>query len=98
MTYVAQYFHAFSHLDKVETAGRRVERFAEVSLSVWEMRHSYEGRMRSVYPNHIVLIDSFLLILKMFELNGLLPSLMELIRMLRINPRNSTTTNVQRKE
>jgi len=50
MTYAAQYFHAFSHLDKVETAGRRVERFAEVSLSVWEMRHSYEGRMSTVYP------------------------------------------------
>ena len=60
MTYVAQYFHAFSHLgsnvilqslqitDRVETAGRRVERFAEVSLSVWEMRHSYEDRMKAV--------------------------------------------------
>jgi len=49
MTYVAQYFHAFSHLDRVETAGRRVERFAEVSLSVWEMRHSYEDRMKAVF-------------------------------------------------
>ena len=59
MTYVAQYFHAFSHLggslnsqsdkiDRVETAGRRVERFAEVSLSVWEMRHSYEHKMKAV--------------------------------------------------
>jgi hypothetical protein len=48
MTYVAQYFHAFSHLDRVETAGRRVERFADVSLSVWEMRHSYEARMKAV--------------------------------------------------
>ena len=98
MTYVAQYFHAFSHLDKVETAGRRVERFAEVSLSVWEMRHSYEGRMKTVYPKHMVLIRSFLLILKTFGLNGMLPSLMELIQMLRINPRNSTTTSGQRKE
>ena len=34
--------------DRVETAGRRVERFAEVSLSVWEMRHSYEDRMKVV--------------------------------------------------
>jgi len=40
----------FSHLDRVETAGRRVERFAEVSLSVWEMRHSYEQRMTAVDP------------------------------------------------
>ena len=37
-------------VDRVETAGRRVERFAEVSLSVWEMRHSYEDRMKSVIP------------------------------------------------
>jgi hypothetical protein len=37
-------------IDRVETAGRRVERFAEVSLSVWEMRHSYESRMKAVTP------------------------------------------------
>jgi len=63
MTYVAQYFHAFSHLDKVETAGRRVERFAEVSLSVWEMRHSYEARMKAVSSlvsefNEVIICDA----------------------------------------
>ncbi|SAM05114.1 hypothetical protein [Absidia glauca] len=45
MTYVAEYFHAFSALDKVETAGRRVAKFAEVMASVWQMRHDYEQRV-----------------------------------------------------
>ncbi|CAO3592885.1 unnamed protein product [Absidia cylindrospora] len=45
MTYVAEYFHAFSALDKVETAGRRVAKFAEVIVSVWQMRHDYERRV-----------------------------------------------------
>ncbi|RUS25259.1 hypothetical protein BC938DRAFT_472411 [Jimgerdemannia flammicorona] len=45
MTYVAEYFHAFSALDKVETAGRRVAKFAEVMNSVWEMQHDYERRV-----------------------------------------------------
>lgn len=45
MTYVAEYFHAFSALDKVETAGRRVAKFAEVMASVWQMRHDYERRV-----------------------------------------------------
>jgi len=44
MTYVAQYFHAFSSLDKVETAGRRVGKFAEVMASAWEMQHDYQSR------------------------------------------------------
>ncbi|GAB5591055.1 alpha-actinin [Umbelopsis nana] len=45
MTYVAEYFHAFSNLDKVETAGRRVAQFAEVMASVWEMQNDYERRV-----------------------------------------------------
>ncbi|OZJ03938.1 hypothetical protein BZG36_02934 [Bifiguratus adelaidae] len=45
MTYVAEYFHAFSALDKVETAGRRVAKFAEVMASIWEMQHDYERRV-----------------------------------------------------
>lgn len=44
------YLFIANKLDRVETAGRRVERFAEVSLSVWEMRHSYEHRMKNVPP------------------------------------------------
>ncbi|KAI9286306.1 calponin homology domain-containing protein [Umbelopsis sp. AD052] len=45
MTYVAEYFHAFSALDKVETAGRRVAQFAEMMASVWDMQSDYERRV-----------------------------------------------------
>ncbi|ORZ22264.1 calponin homology domain-containing protein [Absidia repens] len=54
MTYVAEYFHAFSALDKVETAGRRVAKFAEVIASVWQMQHDYERRV-------LALMDAVLL-------------------------------------
>ncbi|KAK9469706.1 calponin homology domain-containing protein [Lipomyces arxii] len=46
MTYVAHWFHAFSALDKIETAGRRVEKFVEVLSSSIELQHSYEKRMK----------------------------------------------------
>ncbi|CAB10105.1 alpha-actinin [Schizosaccharomyces pombe] len=46
MTYVAEYFHAFSTLDKVETAARRVERFTEVLMSTHDMKIDYESRMK----------------------------------------------------
>ncbi|KAJ1914929.1 alpha-actinin [Tieghemiomyces parasiticus] len=45
MTYVAQYFHAFANLDRVDRAGRRVGKFAEVMQSVWEMGTDYERRV-----------------------------------------------------
>lgn len=48
MTYVAYWFHAFSALDKIETAGRRVEKFVEVTGSALEMQHSYEERVRKL--------------------------------------------------
>ena len=48
MTYIAQWFHSLSHLDKVETAGRRVEKFAETLQSAWSMQHDYEKRMNSL--------------------------------------------------
>ncbi|KAL7748857.1 alpha-actinin [Sorochytrium milnesiophthora] len=51
MTYVAQYFHAFSALDKVEVAGRRVAKFAEVMASVFDMEHDYEQRSRALLSN-----------------------------------------------
>lgn len=51
MTYVAQYFHAFSHLDKVETAGRRVEKFADTVHTAWVMQHDYEKRMRTLHAS-----------------------------------------------
>ncbi|CAB4385037.1 unnamed protein product [Rhizophagus irregularis] len=51
MTYVALYFHAFSHLDKVEIAGRRVAKFAEVMQSAWDMEHDYERRVEQLMKN-----------------------------------------------
>ncbi|KAJ3282534.1 hypothetical protein HK104_010842 [Borealophlyctis nickersoniae] len=44
MTYVAQYFHAFSAQDKVGTAGRRVAQFGQVMQQTWEMQNDYERR------------------------------------------------------
>jgi Ca2+-binding EF-hand superfamily protein len=44
MTYVAQYFHAFSSLGKVEVAGRRVGKFAVALKAAFEMQHNYEVR------------------------------------------------------
>lgn len=48
MTYVAYWFHAFSALDKIETAGRRLEKFVEVTASALEMQHSYEERIKKL--------------------------------------------------
>ncbi|KAI5790255.1 calponin homology domain-containing protein [Geopyxis carbonaria] len=45
MTYIAYWFHAFSQLDRIETAGRRVEKFVEVMQGAWDMQHNYEKRM-----------------------------------------------------
>ncbi|KAJ2816392.1 alpha-actinin, partial [Coemansia erecta] len=45
MTYVAQYFHAFSSLSRAETAGRRLGKFADVVQSVFDMQHDYEARV-----------------------------------------------------
>ncbi|KAJ2607529.1 alpha-actinin [Coemansia sp. RSA 1365] len=45
MTYVAQYFHAFSSLSKAETAGRRLGKFTDVMQSVFDMQHDYESRV-----------------------------------------------------
>ncbi|KAF9188664.1 hypothetical protein BGZ51_000403 [Haplosporangium sp. Z 767] len=48
MTYVAQYFHAFSELGKVDTAGRRVAKFAEVMESAWTMENDYARRVKAL--------------------------------------------------
>ncbi|OLY84231.1 Alpha-actinin-like protein 1 [Smittium mucronatum] len=44
MTYVAQYFHAFSSLNKSETASRRIGKLSNVLQTVYKMRHDYEDR------------------------------------------------------
>jgi Ca2+-binding EF-hand superfamily protein len=51
MTYVAQFFHAFSHLDKVETAGRRVVVFTETIQSAWNMQHDYVTRAQALFAS-----------------------------------------------
>jgi hypothetical protein len=48
MTYVAYWFHAFSALDKIETAGRRLEKFVDVTGSALTMQHSFEKRMKTL--------------------------------------------------
>ncbi|KAL1991723.1 hypothetical protein VTN49DRAFT_5031 [Thermomyces lanuginosus] len=48
MTYIAYWFHAFSQLEKVENAGRRVEKFVQNMQGAWEMQSSYEKRMREL--------------------------------------------------
>ena len=46
MTYIAYWFHAFSQLEKVENAGRRVEKFVSNMQGAWGMQNSFEERMR----------------------------------------------------
>ncbi|KAL1957747.1 hypothetical protein VTO42DRAFT_5590 [Malbranchea cinnamomea] len=48
MTYIAYWFHAFSQLEKVENAGRRVEKFIMNMQGAWEMQSSFEKRMREL--------------------------------------------------
>ena len=45
MTYVAQYFHAFAALDRIETSARRVEKFLEMTCAIWEQVDLYEKQM-----------------------------------------------------
>ena len=51
MTYVAQYFHAFSALGKFDVAGRRVGALGQVLKSSWDMQHDYEKRSRILISN-----------------------------------------------
>ncbi len=51
MTYVAQYFHAFSALGKFDVAGRRIGALGGVLSSAWEMQHDYEKRARILISN-----------------------------------------------
>ncbi|CAJ2506999.1 Uu.00g081850.m01.CDS01 [Anthostomella pinea] len=48
MTYIAYWFHAFSQMEKVENAGRRVEKFVNNMQGAWEMQHNYERRMAAL--------------------------------------------------
>lgn len=48
MTYVAQYFHAFSSMEQAEVVSRRVATFADVMQSTWLMQQDYERRAKEV--------------------------------------------------
>lgn len=48
MTYIAYWFHAFSQMEKVENAGRRVEKFVNSMQGAWEMQSAFEKRMRAL--------------------------------------------------
>ena len=48
MTYIAYWFHAFSQMERVENAGRRVEKFVSTMNGAWEMQNSFERRMRAL--------------------------------------------------
>jgi hypothetical protein len=48
MTYIAYWFHAFSQMEKVENAGRRVEKFVNNMQGAWEMQSAYERRMKEL--------------------------------------------------
>jgi len=51
MTYIAYWFHAFSQMEKVENAGRRVEKFFNNMQGAWEMQSAFERRMRELLNN-----------------------------------------------
>ncbi|PSK55700.1 hypothetical protein B9Z65_4578 [Elsinoe australis] len=48
MTYIAYWFHAFSQMERVENAGRRVEKFVVNMQGAWEMQNNFEKRMREL--------------------------------------------------
>ena len=48
MTYIAYWFHAFSQMERVENAGRRVEKFITNMQGAWGMQNSFEQRMKDL--------------------------------------------------
>jgi len=48
MTYIAYWFHAFSQMERVENAGRRVEKFVTSMQGAWGMQNSFEERMKKL--------------------------------------------------
>lgn len=59
MTYIAYWFHAFSQMEKVENAGRRVEKFVNSMQGAWEMQHAYEQRARELLKNIGTQVDGW---------------------------------------
>lgn len=48
MTYIAYWFHAFSQMERVENAGRRVEKFVTNMQGAWGMQNAFEDRMKKL--------------------------------------------------
>ena len=48
MTYIAYWFHAFSQMERVENAGRRVEKFVTNMQGAWGMQNSFEQRVKEL--------------------------------------------------
>jgi hypothetical protein len=61
MTYVAQYFHAFSSMEQAEVVSRRVATFADVMQSAWLMQQDYERRAREVSGGVSVAVERALM-------------------------------------
>jgi len=59
MTYIAYWFHAFSQMEKVENAGRRVEKFVNNMQGAWEMQSAYERRMAELLKNIRIKVESW---------------------------------------
>lgn len=59
MTYVAQYFHAFSSMEQAGVVSRRVATFAEVMRSVWLMKNEYEERAARLVQGMLQLVDAW---------------------------------------
>lgn len=59
MTYIAYWFHAFSQMERVENAGRRVEKFVTNMQGAWGMQNSYESRMSALQAEIRALRESW---------------------------------------
>ncbi len=59
MTYIAYWFHAFSQMERVENAGRRVEKFVTSMQGAWGMQNSYESRMSKLLKELRALRESW---------------------------------------
>lgn len=59
MTYIAYWFHAFSQMEKVENAGRRVEKFFNNMQGAWEMQSAYERRMVALLKQMVEQIEKW---------------------------------------
>ena len=59
MTYIAYWFHAFSQMERVENAGRRVEKFVTNMQGAWGMQNSFEKRMEELLRQMRAIIEEW---------------------------------------